>query len=148
MLNSMNLAKGTAVGIVATVLFATTAMAAVVTNDTTVRSGPGSRYHVVDSLSAGDHVRVTDQNGRWCEVRVPGTAGWVLCGRLVDERQSVYRGGDYGPQYSNPSVSIGFGFGGSPDEHRHRGWEGDHGDHRGPGPYDTNGNSFSFGFSN
>ena len=142
MLNPMNLAKGTAIGVVATVLFATTAMAAVVTNDTALRSGPGTRYHVVDSLSAGDRVRVTDQSGRWCEVRMPGTGGWVLCGRLADERQSLYRGGDYGPGYSNPSVSFGFGFGGSPQEQHHRGWEGDRGD-RG-----SNGSSFSFGFSN
>lgn len=137
----MNLARATAIGVVAAALFAGPAMAAVVTNDTAVRSGPGTRYHVVDGLSAGDRVRVTDQSGRWCEVRLPGTGGWVLCARLADEGQSRYRGGDYGPGYSDPSVSFGFGFGG-PDEPRHRGPEGDRGD-RG-----SNGSSFSFGLSN
>lgn len=141
MRKSMNLAAGTAIGVAATVFFATSAMAAVVINDTAVHNGPGSRFYVVDTLSAGDHVRVTDQSGRWCEVRMPGTGGWVLCGRLAADTPHRYRGGDYGPSYSEPGVSIGFGFGGAPDDH-HRGWDGDHGD-RG-----SNGSSFSFGFSN
>ncbi len=53
------------------------ASAAVVTNDLNLRSGPGTRYRVVDTMPAGAHVRVLGCGGAWCRVDWHGRVGFA-----------------------------------------------------------------------
>jgi SH3-like domain-containing protein len=42
-----------------------------------VRTGPGTRYPVVDVLGAGQSVRISRCTGGWCFVDQRGPSGWV-----------------------------------------------------------------------
>ena len=53
-----------------------------------VRSGPGARYHKVDTLYAGEGVEITECRANWCYVQHPGPDGWVS-GRYLAVRERV-----------------------------------------------------------
>ena len=85
------------------------AAAATVTNDLNLRSGPGSRYHVIDTMPAGAYVRVISCGGSWCRVNWHGRVGYASSrylggGRAYAAPPPVY----YAPP---PMVRFGFGFG-------------------------------------
>lgn len=49
-----------------------------------VRSGPGTRFRVVDVLAAGEVVEVTEcQPNRWCRISHDGPEGWVSSNYLT-----------------------------------------------------------------
>ncbi len=129
-------------------LSAGTASAAVVTNSLNLRSGPSTRYHVIDTMPSGAHVNILNCSGSWCRVAFRGERGWASGHYLTGSRSARYDrgrrsyrgrtyyggptvvyGGGY-PYYGSgwnsyayqPGVSFGFGFGGGPYWHHHRGW--------------------------
>lgn len=63
----------------------TSAFAAEAVSGANVRSGPGSSYGVVDQLTSGESVTVTEcaANG-WCMISHPGPDGWVSAKLLAD----------------------------------------------------------------
>lgn len=101
-----------------------------------VRSGPGTGYHAVDVLRAGEQVDVRQCRGGWCFVTHRGPDGWVSA-RYLD-------GGRYAPaprRHYEPA----------PRRHYAPRWE-----HRYDRRYDRRhhyapryrgGNSITFGFS-
>lgn len=103
-----------------TVVSAGSALAAVATTAVNVRSGPGTSYHVVDTLRAGEWVDVGRQSGGWCYVTHSGPDGWVSCrylGGASRPSYPMYRDRYYGPDFYRPyhrypSPGMGFGFGG------------------------------------
>jgi uncharacterized protein YraI len=116
-----NFFRASAIGAVITVVTAGAALAAVATTSVNVRTGPGTSYGILDQLSPGDRVAVTDQAGGWCEVSRPGPNGWVSCAYLTSSYDGPRRFNRYdGPRYydEEPSVSFSFGIGGPP-RHRH-----------------------------
>jgi uncharacterized protein YraI len=118
-----NLTKALGLGVVVAALSAGAAFAEVATASANVRSGPGLGFHPVDRLHAGEFVRVTDQDGRWCEISHRGPDGWVSCGLLASgsiHRYDRYDGGrysrfhdDYWDRDVGPSVQFRFGTNGS-----------------------------------
>ncbi|MBU1306502.1 MAG: SH3 domain-containing protein [Alphaproteobacteria bacterium] len=66
--------------------FAATAYA---TSNVNVRSGPGTHYRAVDTLTRGERVDVQQCRGSWCYVEKRGPDGWVSANYLS-------RGGDGG----------------------------------------------------
>lgn len=50
---------------------------AVTTSGLNVRSGPGTRYAIIDVLSRGDAVRIESCSGGWCWINHRGPSGWV-----------------------------------------------------------------------
>lgn len=84
----MRLKVGAAAGIaVAGLLLSSTAVLAVeavATSAANVRSGPGTSYAVVDTLSAGETVQVVECNApeTWCRITHSGPDGWVSRSRL------------------------------------------------------------------
>ena len=50
---------------------------AVTTSNLNVRSGPGTRYGVIDVLNRGDSVRINSCSGGWCWINHRGPSGWV-----------------------------------------------------------------------
>jgi len=120
-----------------TVLSAGTAFAAVATGGVNVRTGPGVGYSILDTLSPGEHVAVTDESGGWCRINHPGPDGWVSCSYLTSDVRSYgdryprdsyvgryYRDGGYDRYYRD----------GSPDGYD--GYDGSYGDGSDYGPYD------------
>lgn len=107
-----NISKALGLGAAVIALSAGAALAATATASVNVRSGPGTQYRVVDTLSPGQRVSVTDESGGWCEINQSGPDGWVSCRYLTD--------GNYGRSYRDdrPSVSIQFGFGNVDRPHR------------------------------
>jgi uncharacterized protein YraI len=104
------------------------ASAATITNDLNLRSGPGTRYGVIDTMPAGAYVNVIGCSGSWCRVNWHGRVGYASASYLGG-------GGGYyaaAPVYVAPPpvVSFGFGFGTGPRWHHHR-HRGRHGWHRG-----------------
>jgi uncharacterized protein YraI len=99
------------------------ASTATVTNDLNLRSGPGTRYGVIDTLPAGSAVEVLGCNGSWCRVATNEGAGYASASYL-DLGGAAYAqapGPVYvEPQYYDygwspgwgPGVGIGIGFGG------------------------------------
>lgn len=109
-----HLIKAAGLGVLAVGLTAGAAFAATATTSVNVRSGPGTSFGVIDTLSAGDRVSITGQSGNWCSVTRPGPNGWVNCSFLAGGRVNVYDGPryrDYGRFDPGPSVSFSFGFG-------------------------------------
>jgi uncharacterized protein YraI len=85
----MNITKTTITGLLAAVgLFAASAAAfatpATATSGVNVRSGPGTSYGIVDTLTPGENVEVTEcaSNG-WCHIQHPGPDGWVSSNYLT-----------------------------------------------------------------
>lgn len=85
----MNTTKTTITGLLAGLgLLAATASAfatpAVATSGVNVRSGPGTSYGVVDTLTPGEDVDVTEcvSNG-WCHIEHSGPNGWVSSSYLT-----------------------------------------------------------------
>ena len=121
------------------VLSAGAAFAATATASVNVRTGPGTQYRAIDTLSSGQRVNVTDQSGGWCEINQAGPDGWVSCRYLTAD--SRYRDDDSYAYDDGPDVSFQFGFGNvypTRPYHRphHTGW-----------PYMNHGPSGGFGFS-
>ncbi len=50
---------------------------AVTTSSLNVRSGPGTRYVVIDVLRSGESLRVSNCNNGWCWATHRGPSGWV-----------------------------------------------------------------------
>src|SRR5579871_5844819 len=95
-----NLLKAAGIGAVATMLTAGAALAATATTSVNVRTGPGTGYNVVDTLSPGEHVSIVGQSNGWCQVNKPGPNGWVSCAYLTGG------GGYYGPRVDEgPDIS-------------------------------------------
>jgi len=53
------------------------AEAATATAAVNVRSGPGTGYSVLDTLTPGEYVSVRGCSGGWCYITHPGPDGWV-----------------------------------------------------------------------
>ncbi|MEJ2374381.1 MAG: SH3 domain-containing protein [Pseudolabrys sp.] len=98
------------------------ASAAVVTHGLNLRTGPSTRYRVMDTMPAGAHVRVLNCTSYWCRVSFRGMRGWAsrnfLAGaRRYYARRYYYRSypyygyGHYGSYAYAPGFSIGIGFG-------------------------------------
>ena len=51
---------------------------------TNIRSGPGTGYAVVDTLSPGDRVNVVSCGTNWCKVTRVGPDGYVARNRLYN----------------------------------------------------------------
>ena len=64
---------------------------AVATTNLNVRSGPGTRYHVVAVLKRGEAVRIDSCSAGWCWVNHRGPSGWASQNHL--ERTSGGGGG-------------------------------------------------------
>jgi uncharacterized protein YraI len=72
--------KSAAMLVVGLCMFAGTASAAWTTKvyaELNIRSGPSTRYAVIDSISYGDRVRVHGCKRSWCRVSYHGTRGWA-----------------------------------------------------------------------
>jgi uncharacterized protein YraI len=137
-----NIAKATGLGAAAVLMTAGIASAAVATTTVNVRTGPGTSYNAIDTLSRGEQVAIVDRDGGWCAVQKSGPDGWVSCAYLsngVIIRQPTVR--------VSPSVSFNFGIGVQPDRpHRPPMWWRDrdrHHDHDWDRDRDRSGNSFS-----
>lgn len=111
----LNIATGVAVAATAVVVFLPAAYAApgTITSNINVRSGPGTNFAVVDTVTRGTQVDVQQCQGSWCYVAKPGPDGWVSStylsagGQPVNPQQpglSFNFGGNGGP-----SISIGIG---------------------------------------
>lgn len=102
----LNIATGVAVAATAAVVFLPAANAApgTVTGNVNVRSGPGTNYAVVDTLTRGSTVDVQRCQGSWCYVVKPGPDGWVSASYLSAGGRPV--------NPSQPGLSFGFSIGG------------------------------------
>jgi uncharacterized protein YraI len=49
-----------------------------------VRGGPGLDHPVLDTLRAGERVRVNECRNEWCQITHVGIDGWVFAPYLVD----------------------------------------------------------------
>jgi uncharacterized protein YraI len=103
-----------------------TASAAIVTADLNLRSGPSTRYAVIDAMPAGSQVDILRCSGNWCRVAWGGIEGYASASYLG--RGNGYRAYAYEPApiyvAPPPVVGFGFGFGGW-----HHGWRGHHWHH-------------------
>jgi hypothetical protein len=79
---------------------------AVVTQDSVVREDPDNTADIVNEVSEGDEVTVTDCQDSYCFIKIPGDDGWIRQNRLgaLDEDG----GGD-------GKVPFSFSFGVGPD---------------------------------
>lgn len=139
------IAKTLGLGAAILALSAGAALAATATASVNVRTGPGTSYRAIDTLSPGQRVNVTDQTGGWCEINQSGPDGWVSCRYLTADNS--YRG------YNDdrPGVSIQLGFGNRyPDRVRPRPhhWNGYPGYYSDGNSYPNYGSSFGFSFNN
>lgn len=100
-----NFAKAAGVGTAVLLLSAGAAFSATATTAVNVRTGPGTGYNAVDTLSRGEQVAIVDRNGGWCAVQKTGPDGWVACRYLTNSERRVIRNND------GPSVSLSFGYG-------------------------------------
>jgi uncharacterized protein YraI len=102
-------------------LSAGAALAATATASVHVRTGPGTQFRSIDTLYVGQRVGVLDRDGGWCAIEQSGPNGWVSCRYLTsdnsyDARRHVI---------VRPGVSIQFGFGNAPRQHRDHDWDRD-----------------------
>ncbi|WP_055046745.1 SH3 domain-containing protein [Devosia sp. A16] len=76
---NFGLAAGLGVAAIALSPVAALAVDAMATGSANVRSGPGTSYSIVDTLSSGEMVEVVECNGSqtWCRITHPGPDGWV-----------------------------------------------------------------------
>lgn len=90
------------------VLLATSAAsAAQATGSVNVRSGPGTSFGVVDSLSAGESVDVGEcRSNGFCYITHSGPDGWVSSRYLTNDRQERSE-----RPRSNSNVTFSFSFG-------------------------------------
>jgi uncharacterized protein YraI len=110
----------------ALLLSASTAGAAVITNDLHLRSGPGTQYRVIGTMPAGAYVDVLGCAGSWCRVGWRGRVGFVSSNYL-GRGDGAYA---YAPRVyaaPPPAVSFSFGFGNRPRWHHRRNWHRRHG---------------------
>jgi uncharacterized protein YraI len=127
------------------VLSAGSAAAAVVTNDLNLRSGPSTRYGVVDTMPAGAQVSILSCTGSWCRVSWRGEVGYASRNYLsgsgyaaIGSPEPFYTY-DYGypdyPDYYDYGYGPGFFFGTRAYHYRHhrRGRHIGRGDHHGGG---------------
>ena len=84
-LKTLTLAAG------ALLLSAGIASAATVTNDLNLRSGPGTRYGVIDTMPAGAYVNVIGCGGSWCRVDWHGRVGYASASYLGGGRAPMPR---------------------------------------------------------
>lgn len=111
----------------ALLLSAGIASAATVTNDLNLRSGPGTRYGVIDTMPAGAYVNVIGCSGSWCRVSWHGRVGYASSSYLGGGRAYAAEPRAY---YAPPPV-VRFGFGvGNGHRWHNRGWR-DRGRHQG-----------------
>lgn len=104
----MNAKHITALSSAAAVLLLSTAAAfaqpGVATGSVNVRTGPGTGYSKVGTLSAGELVDVKDCQGSWCFVdRNAGTDGWVSASYLQPTSAAP------APTPSKPDIPFNFG---------------------------------------
>lgn len=104
----MNVKHITALSSAAAVVLLSTATAfaqpGVATGAVNVRTGPGTGYSKVGTLSAGEHVDVKDCQGSWCFVdRNAGTDGWVSANYLQPAAAQP------APGPSEPDIPFNFG---------------------------------------
>ena len=103
----MNVKHITALSSAAAVVLLSTAAAfaqpGVATGNVNVRTGPGTGYSKVGTLSTGEYVDVKDCQGSWCFVdRNSGTDGWVSANYLKPVAQPA-------PGPSEPDIPFNFG---------------------------------------
>lgn len=101
----LNLATGIAVAAAAAAVFLPAAQAApgVTTSNVNVRSGPGTGYAVVDTVTRGTRVDVQRCQGSWCFVEKPGPDGWISASFLSAGGRPV--------NPTQPGLSFGFTIG-------------------------------------
>jgi len=84
-------------------IWGTAALATEATSTVNVRSGPGTGYAIVDTLSAGKSVDIDRcVSSGWCYVQKDGPDGWVSARYLTDDD-----GSSSGPA-PQPDVSVSF----------------------------------------
>ncbi len=96
-----NLAKAVGLGVVLATVSAGASMAAVSHTGTPVYKNPYYGSRIVNYLYRGEHVRLLDRKGSWCEISIPGPDGWVRCSAL----------GHYPLTQFRPGITFNFGFG-------------------------------------
>jgi len=96
-----NLAKAVAISAVLVTASAGIASAAVADKGTAVHRHPSFNSKIVNYLHRGQHVRLTDREGSWCEISLAGPDGWVRCSAL----------GNYPLTWFRPGITFNFGFG-------------------------------------
>lgn len=115
-------------------------LAATVTNDLNLRSGPGANYGVIDTMPAGAYVNVIGCGGSWCRVDWHGRVGYASASYLGGGGGYAAAPGYAAPVYAGPTFydepffagpAIGFGFGGGGHHRWHGGYHG--GGHHGGG---------------
>ena len=111
--------------------FATTAT---VTDNVNVRSGPGGRYGVIDTVRYGDRVEVQECLSGWCYVEKRGPDGWVSSTYLSLNDQG-YGGDYYDDDYygASPGFTMEYNYGPSyhprPPRYNYGDWNGHRDDH-------------------
>ena len=96
-----NIAKAVGLGVVLATVSAGASFAAVSNSGTAVHRSPSYNSRIVNHLYRGEHVRLLDREGRWCEISIPGPNGWVRCSAL----------GNYSLDRFRPGITFNFGFG-------------------------------------
>jgi hypothetical protein len=96
-----NLAKAVAVGAVLATASSGVASAAVSNHGSPVYRSPSYNSRVVNFLTRGEHVRLIDRRGSWCDISIPGPNGWVKC----------YVLGNFPLERFRPGITFNFGFG-------------------------------------
>lgn len=114
----MNIGKNAKIAALAGAIFALTAGAALAapgyaTGAVNVRTGPGTGYSKVDTLTRGEQVDIGQCRSGWCYVTHNGPDGWVSANYLS---RSGSNGGNSGGNWngnsgSDPDVGFSFGFG-------------------------------------
>lgn len=94
-----NLAK-VGLGVALATVSAGASLAAVSSQGSPVYSRPTTYSHIVNHLYRGEHVRLLDRRGSWCEISIPGPDGWVRC----------YTLGNYPLDRFRPGITFSFGF--------------------------------------
>lgn len=78
---------------------------AIANTSVNVRSGPSTRFRVVDGIRRGDRVTIVGRSGSWCDIEKSGPDGWVACRYLTEGR-----GGNITVRPA-PGLSFSFSFG-------------------------------------
>jgi len=72
------------------------------TDNLNVRSGPGTNHEIVQTINPGTRYAISQKNGDWIEIQLPGSKkGWVASW-LVKEHEANHSGGN--PSSGNPST--------------------------------------------
>lgn len=89
---------------------ASTAEEAASATSLNVRSGPGTRFSVVDVLAPGDLVDVAEcQANRWCRIVQDGADGWVSASYLAAPPGSGTAGSECRFQVTAAADGVRFG---------------------------------------